>query len=96
MCIVADYILVIVYTASMCRPSRVGRRVYGHRVYGQLSVSILTQIKVKYLVFPALSTKNVLKKLGSIYSSTSFTVRHQGILLNVPGAPSRTALQLTL
>ena len=57
----------------------------------ELFVSILTQIKVKYLVFPALFYQN-LQKLGSIYSPTSFTVRHQGRLLDAPDAPSRTAL----
>ena len=60
----------------------------------ELFVLILTQIKVKYLVFPALLTQN-LQKLGSIYSPTSFTVRHQGRLLDAPDAPSRTALPLT-
>jgi len=57
----------------------------------ELFILILTQIKVKYLIFPALFTQN-LQKLKSIYSPTSFTVRHQGHLLDAPDVPCRTAL----
>ena len=59
----------------------------------ELFVSKLTQVKVKYFVFPTIFSQN-LQKLGSIYSPASFTVRHQGRLLEAPDAPSPTALAM--
>ena len=61
----------------------------------ELFVLILAQITVKYFVFPVLFSKNF-QKLGSIYSPTSFTVQHQGRLLDAPNAPSHTVLNIRM